>query len=174
MRRSLTAAGVPSRARRRRLALIPALCGGCVLVLVSWARPAGESTLRGAGASWQSVALVSSHSESAFASSARPKSFQIAGAIKDLYPGSSATLTLTVRNLQRFTIVVTRLSTTVGSPAPGCHATNLTVATFSGQLTVRARASRQLSVPVTFSRAAPDACQGARFPLEYSGLAKKG
>lgn len=100
--------------------------------------------------------------------------FSISGGVNGLYPGASLPLVLTITNPAAFPIVVTSVSTSVGSPAAtGCASTNLTVTQFSGRLSVPARSAATLTLTATLSHAAPDACQGAVFPLTYSGTAVK-
>lgn len=171
MRPLQPASGASSGARRWRLGVLVLLCVGCAIALGLSARRAGESTLRGDGVSWRPAAVVSGQAGPAAGVSTTPGRFGIAGAVGGLYPGASAQLVLTVTNPLHFAIVVTSISTTVGSPSAGCVASNLTVAAFSGQLTVAAGGSAQVSVPVALSHAAPDACQAAVFPLQYSGVA---
>jgi hypothetical protein len=100
-------------------------------------------------------------------------SFRISGNVAGLYPGAQLPLVLTVTNPEHFAIVVTTLSVSIGAAAPGCAAVNLTATSFSGQLQVPAGGTATLSVHVAMAHSAPDACQGAVFPLRYSGLAGK-
>lgn len=150
-----------------RLKTTAAVTGGlAAVVLVLTAAHTSAATLRGSGGS--PSGREKAHHEHLDAA------FRIGGSVGGLYPGDSATLILTVTNPQHFAIVVTSISTTVGSPKPGCGAGYLTVAGFSGKLVVGARSSQQVSVQATLSHAAPDPCQGVVFPLHYDGLAKKG
>lgn len=99
--------------------------------------------------------------------------FGISGSVTGLYPGASMPLVLTVSNHQEFTIVVTSITTSVGSPNPACASANLTVTQFIGDLSVPAKGTSNVAVTVTLTHAAPDACQGAVFPLQYIGTAVK-
>jgi hypothetical protein len=144
----------------------------CVLAAALSGHRADSAMLHGYGASWQPTALTSRQTGLA-ATSASSGTFRIAGSIRGLYPGDSAPLVLTVTNPNHFAIVVTSISTTVGRPRASCVASNLTVHRFSGQLEVPASRSAKVSVPVTLSHRAPNACQGALFPLTYSGLARR-
>jgi hypothetical protein len=143
-----------------------------VLAVALVAHRADSATLHGYGASWQPTALTSRQTGRA-ATSSSSGTFRIAGSIRGLYPGASARLVLTVINSHHFGIVVTSISTTVGRPKARCVASNLTVHRFSGQLKVPASRSAKVSVSVALSRRAPNACQGAAFPLTYSGLARR-
>jgi hypothetical protein len=106
-------------------------------------------------------------------STAARGSFGISGSVAGLYPGAQLPLVLTVSNPEHFAIVVTSLLVTVGDAAPGCTAANLTVTSFSGQVQVPASGSAAVVLEVTMAHSATDACQGAVFPLHYTGLAGK-
>jgi hypothetical protein len=97
--------------------------------------------------------------------------FTIRGSVKGLYPGKSKPLVLTVRNPQAFAIVVTSITTSVGTPNAGCASINLEVTQFAGNLPVPAKGTAKVTVTATLSHSAPDACQGAVFPLTFSGTA---
>jgi hypothetical protein len=99
--------------------------------------------------------------------------FRISGSVGGLYPGNTAKLVLTVTNPEAYAIVVETISTTVSSPGAGCGASYLVVTSFSGHLSVPAHGSASVSVPVTLGHAAPDACQGLVFPLQYTGSGSK-
>lgn len=99
--------------------------------------------------------------------------FAITGNVADLYPGASLPLVLTVSNPESFSIVVTSITTTVGSPSAQCPGTLMTVTPFSGQQAVPALGSSHVTVTASLAHAAPDACQGAIFAFSYAGLAKK-
>jgi hypothetical protein len=165
--------GASRPARRGRLGVVLALGVACVVALVVAGRHTAQAMLLGRGSSSQPAAFVARQTGGALASRTSPGSFRIGGTVDGLYPGDSTELVLTVTNPQHFAIVVTTISTTVESPSAGCGAPNLTVAGFTGHLLVGAHGSAQLTVPVALSYAAPDACQGALFPLQYSGLARK-
>lgn len=100
-------------------------------------------------------------------------SFRISGNVAGLYPGAHFPLVLTVTNPEHFAIVVTTLSVAVGNAKPGCGAANLTATSFSGHLPVPASGTAATKVKVTLAHSAPNACQGAVFPLRYTGVAIK-
>jgi hypothetical protein len=106
-------------------------------------------------------------------SAATAGSFRISGSVAGLYPGAQLPLVLTVTNPERFAIVVSSLSVAVGPAMPGCGAANLTATSFAGRLHVPALGTAAVSVQVTLAHSAPNACQGAVFPLHYTGLAGK-
>lgn len=106
-------------------------------------------------------------------SAANTAAFTISGKVSGLYPGAVRSLKLTVTNHESFAIVVTSLTTTVGAARATCGASNLTVTSFSGRLRVPARGKASTSVHAKMAHSAPNACQGAVFPLRYAGKATK-
>jgi hypothetical protein len=97
--------------------------------------------------------------------------FAIKGQVSSLYPGQVTTLPLTLVNPNGFAIKVRSVSVKVGSASTACTYANVSVAKFAGSLAVGPHSSRRLSLALTMSRAAPNACQGARFSLSYRGTA---
>jgi hypothetical protein len=168
----------PGALRRARRWLPIAAGAGLAIALALPGRPVYGSVIRGYGTSWQPVSDVigADHRRSHRRHRHRPGphlAFRIGGSVGGLYPGFSTQLVLTVVNSQSYKIVVTSITTRVGAPKAGCSASNLIVGAFTGHLKVKAHKSAQLSVPVTLSHAAPDACQGVVFPLTYSGLGRR-
>lgn len=99
--------------------------------------------------------------------------FSIAGDVGGLFPGAVKPLSLLVSNPFPDPIRVVSLSTTVGTPdRAGCTATVLTVSGLGSPVDIPPGQSRPVGVDVTMAATAPDACQGARFPLTYSGTAE--
>ena len=78
---------------------------------------------------------------------------------------------LTVTNPQKVAITVTSITTAVSNASTKCVAANLKVTTFSGHLVVKAGKTAQATVNATMPHSAPNACQGAHFPLLYTALA---
>lgn len=99
--------------------------------------------------------------------------FRISGSVAGLYPGAHLPLALKVTNPQHFAIVVTTISVSAGNAKPGCGAANLKATSFAGKLHVPAGGSAVVTVQVTLAHSAPNACQGAVFPLRYTGAASK-
>ena len=117
------------------------------------------------------VAATSGASDGAPVTAAATPAFTIHGSVSALYPGAAKHLTLVVTNNESFAIVVTSISTTVADASPTCVHTYFSVAAFSGALRVAAKHSASVKVTVTLKHSAPNACQGARFPLRYIGTA---
>lgn len=122
------------------------------------------------GLSGRGSASETGHAGSSAVTSA---AFTISGKVGGLYPGAVRSLKLTVTNHQSYAIVVTSLTTKVGAASTACGASNLTVASFSGRLRVPARGKASTSVHATMAHSAPNACQGAVFPLHYTGHASR-
>jgi hypothetical protein len=97
--------------------------------------------------------------------------FRVAGRIAGLIPGHRTSMPVTVRNRYGFPIVVTRVGATVSSRRVGCPARNLAVRPWVGRRRIAPGATRRVTLEVTLRRAAPVACAGARFPLNYTGRA---
>jgi hypothetical protein len=117
-----------------------------------------------------SAAVASTPRERSWTLTAPPQDrLTLQGRIDHLYPGYVGTLRIRVRNTGSSAIILTRIRTTVGDAAPGCVSQNLHVRRFRGALRVPAHGMVRVQVRVRLSERAPDACQGVRFPLAYSG-----
>ena len=162
-----SSARVSATAKRVVMALIAGVVLAVVVQLRFGAGHPAVINVIGAGA-----AVVSPSPSTAVASGETGR-FGISGSVTGLYPGASMPLVLTVSNHQEFAIVVDSITTSVGSPSPACASANLSVSQFTGNLAVPAEGTSNVTVTVTLSHAAPDACQGAVFPLQYSGTAVK-
>jgi hypothetical protein len=99
--------------------------------------------------------------------------FSISGSIGGLYPGDTSPMQLTVNDRERYAITVTSVSTVVRDGGRRCSSSYLHVSAWSGRLAVAAQGTAHLSVLVTLTHSAPDACQGAVFPFGYSGIARR-
>jgi hypothetical protein len=152
------------RTSRLAMALLLVVVG-CVALLTFAGRHPAAAMLQGEGSSAAAPPVPPSPPP--------PGSFAIAGDIGGLYPGASRQLVLVVSNPQHFSIVVTSIQTVVGNASTSCSGSFLSVGTFAGQLQVPGNGHASVTVAVTLSHAAPDACQGAVFPLTYHGSAVK-
>lgn len=85
-----------------------------------------------------------------------------------LYPNADVTVPVRVHNPFDYDIAVHTASVQVGDAGPGCPRTNLEAATFSGDVVVRAGADGVVPVHMHMPAGAPDACQGASFPLVFT------
>ncbi len=96
--------------------------------------------------------------------------FGITGSVTGLYPGRSTSLQLTVANPQHHDITVTSIATTVGNASASCPSSYLQVTEFAGSVLVAAQHQVTVTVTASMLASAPDGCQGANFPLVYSGI----
>ena len=101
------------------------------------------------------------------------RGFSISGELTGLYPGAILSLVLTVTNPQTFALKVTSITTTVGDASPVCPSSYLSVSSFNGPLQVAAEGHASATVVASMDHSAPDACQGAAFPLQYMGQGQK-
>ena len=90
----------------------------------------------------------------------------------DLYPGASGKLSFTVTNPNPYPVTFTAMTpgTVTSSNQAQCPASNLTVATFAGGLSLAVAAnatSPTLTIPAaaTLALAAPDGCQNKTFDV---------
>ena len=97
----------------------------------------------------------------------------VSGSVTGLFPGAHKALAVIVKNTTHVAIRVTRLSATVGNASATCAGANLSVGSFNGSRRVPASGSATITLPVTMSHAAGDACQGVHFPLHYSATATR-
>ena len=92
-----------------------------------------------------------------------------------LLPGITDCAVLTVKNNLSVPITVQSLSTSVTSPPAGCPASNFSLPTFSGNLSVAAGGTVSTSgLPISLldTHTNQDACQGATISFAYSGTAQ--
>ncbi|MFP5309204.1 MAG: hypothetical protein ACLGIR_06450 [Actinomycetes bacterium] len=98
----------------------------------------------------------------------------VSGAVSGLAPGVTQTLRVTVRNPNRFPVVVTDVSVAVGtSDRAGCAASTLSIGRLPAQVTIAATGTRDVTMSAVLLRSAPDACKGARWPLTITVAAGK-
>jgi LPXTG-motif cell wall-anchored protein len=97
--------------------------------------------------------------------------FEIAGEVEGLFPGADVTLDARVTNPYSFAIRVVATRATVLDASAGCPASMLEVGESRATVEVPARSSGTVQLPVRLSRSAPDACQGATWPLVFGGMA---
>ncbi len=141
--------------RRLRFAARPALAG--LLVAAAAAGQNGGGTAGAVLAGSSSSGVAQGHQ------------FQISGQVGGLYPGANRPLVLTLFNPNKASITVTSITTAVGDASSACPGTFLRVAPFSGSLVVGPNQSASTTVTAIMLQGAPDACQGAVFPLTFSG-----
>lgn len=106
------------------------------------------------------------------AASAKPK-FVVRGRVKGLYPGARKPLTLKITNPQPYPVKVKELKVEVRkSNKRGCKRNSVKPRRrVRVSLLVPARARARVSYPVRMPKRAPNACQGARWKLKFTGEA---
>jgi hypothetical protein len=97
--------------------------------------------------------------------------FRVQGRVGGLYPGALKTMRVKVRNPYAFPIRIRRLRASVGAARPGCTAANLQVRRARANVVVRPRRTVRVRLRVRMRPSAPEACQGARFPLRFRATA---
>ena len=105
-----------------------------------------------------------------------PLALTLEGTISGLYPGATEELPLLVVNPSQATVLLERLTITAGTPdRPGCPADAIFIGSPATRgagstdlaLTIEPDRTIAISVPVGMVPGAPEACQGATFPLRY-------
>ena len=92
----------------------------------------------------------------------------VRGHVRGLYPGASKRLRVVVRNRAEVVVRLERLDVRVADASPRCRAANVTVRGFEGSKPIPAGGRRRLRLRARMRAAAPNACQGARFPLTFT------
>jgi hypothetical protein len=101
------------------------------------------------------------------------RDFVVSGHVQNLRPGASRPMVITVRNPNSVAIRVTSVTMAAGTAGPSCPASALTLRPWTGGLVVPKRGTASTTVDVGLKPTAPDACQGARWPLTFGGTAVK-
>lgn len=97
--------------------------------------------------------------------------FELAGEVGGLYPGVNTTLDVEVTNPYRFAIRVISTTVTVLDARPACPASMLEIGDSQAPVEVPPGGVATVPLAVHMSADAPDACQGATWPLEFTGTA---
>lgn len=106
---------------------------------------------------------------------AAPARFVVQGEVEGIYPGIETTLNATATNPGTSDLTVISVDVTAGDAGPSCPADLLYFRDLyfgDGAPSVVVPAGGQAVVPLTIrlDAAAPDACQGATWPLEFAAL----
>ena len=97
--------------------------------------------------------------------------FAIAGEIDGLFPGAVGTLAAPVTNPKPFTIRVVSTRVTVRDASSACPASMIEIEAPEAAIEIPTGVTRGVPLDVRMALAAPDACKGATWPLEFSGMA---
>ena len=98
--------------------------------------------------------------------------FHVLGRVQGLYPGAGRGLRLMVVNRTEDRMRVTAIRARVGDANAGCESTTLVPTSFRGSMWVPASSIKRLRLPIRMRVSAPDACQGARYPVAFIGRAE--
>jgi len=99
---------------------------------------------------------------------ANAKPLVVSGFVEGLYPGGTSTLQVTVTNDNNVAIAVASVRVDASDAGPSCPASVLTFTPPPAGLFIAAGATTNVPVGVTMAADAPDACQGATFPLRHT------
>jgi hypothetical protein len=91
----------------------------------------------------------------------------VRGRVNGLYPGRVEEMRVRVRSPFTKPVLLRFIRTTVQDASASCTGQNLHVKRFRGRQPIAARGTTMVRVRVTMAQTAPDACQNARFPLEF-------
>ena len=105
------------------------------------------------------------------AAAAKPSAFRAKGNLVGLYPGLSTKVRVKVTNRGASPITLTQLKAKVKSTTVGCSAGTLKISPFKGRKRIGRHATVTVRLPARLSASAPDACQGTRYQLSYTGKA---
>jgi hypothetical protein len=90
------------------------------------------------------------------------------GHVSGLYPGLRKQMRIVVRNPQTFTVHVTQVTARVSNASSTCRSRNVRIARFTGSRTIPAHGRITIYLASRMRRKAPNACQGARFPVTFT------
>ena len=96
------------------------------------------------------------------------KPLVVSGFVEGLYPGATSTLQVAVTNDNNVAIAVASVRVDASDAGPECPASVLTFTPPPAGQVIAAAASANVPVTVTMASDAPDACQGATFPLRHT------
>ena len=94
--------------------------------------------------------------------------FTLSADFVGLYPNANVDIPVTVHNPQSYAIAVHAASMVIGDASPTCTAANVSAQNFSGDVTVPAGGTATFPIRMHMYASAPDACQGATFPLTFT------
>ncbi|HSL56511.1 MAG TPA: hypothetical protein VK866_01585 [Acidimicrobiales bacterium] len=102
-----------------------------------------------------------------------PVALTLSGAVDGLFPGASTVLPVNVGNPYRFAVRVTSLEVVVGDASAACRATVLELGPAPPGAVLPRRGSAVIDVPIAMRADAPNECQGAVFPVDYTATAER-
>jgi hypothetical protein len=99
--------------------------------------------------------------------------FRIKGRAAGLIPGARGDLVLKIENPFGFAIVVHRVDVIAEDASNHCGADNLRSPGLISAVRIGAGDQVKVTVPIKLRAKAPPACEGASFPLSFSGRATR-
>jgi hypothetical protein len=91
---------------------------------------------------------------------------RLSGRVQGLFPGASKRMRVIVRNPTRVRIVLMRVRARA-QDVVGCPGSHVRIRPFRGKRPVPPRGRIVIRMRVRLSPTAPDACQGARWPVRF-------
>jgi hypothetical protein len=92
----------------------------------------------------------------------------VRGHVRGLYPGARKRIRVVVRNRANMVVLLDGLYVRVTDASASCAAANVRVRRFRGSKPIPAGGHRRFRLRVRMRASAPNACQGARFPLMFT------
>jgi hypothetical protein len=108
------------------------------------------------------VALAFTAPPAVAASDAR---LEASGHVRGLYPGATERMPVLVRNRNSHPVRVRWVGATSRDARPGCSRRELVVRPSRRRVVIPARAARTVTIGIGLRATAPNACEGARWPL---------
>ena len=94
--------------------------------------------------------------------------FTLTTSYTGLYPNADASVPVTVHNPADYELAVHTADVRVGDAGPACPATNLEAFSYSGDVVAPPHGDATIPIRMHMPSSAPDACQGATFPLSFT------
>ncbi len=104
----------------------------------------------------------------AAAAHAADEQFTLTTAYSGLYPNADVSVPVTVHNPHGYELAVHAAGVTVGDAGPACPAANLEASSFAGDVVAPPHGDATIPIRMHMPASAPDACQGATFPLHFT------
>ncbi len=92
---------------------------------------------------------------------------QVKGKVKGLYPGSTRTMKVKVANRSRQKVRLVSIRARRQAASAACSKKNVKAKRFKGRTRLPARSKVKVPLIVRMKPTAPDACQGALFPITF-------
>lgn len=94
--------------------------------------------------------------------------FTLTASYSGLFPNADVSVPVTVHNPVAYDLAVHTADVTVGDARPGCGSEYLEAFSYSGDVVAPAHGDAVIRVRMHMLATAPDACQGATFPLTFT------